>query len=364
MTGRCLYTGQEAARMEGMPQTDTEWMLKAVELSRKGVGTTSPNPPVGAVIVKDGSIIGEGWHEKAGEAHAERRAIADALAKGQGGHLPGSTIYVTLEPCSSHGKTPPCTAAIIEHGISRVVYGMVDPDARHRGKADAILKAAGIEVQGGLCAEECREVLRPWLFATEHGRPWVVAKVASTLDAKMVRQSERWISDPEALKHAHQLRLESDAILVGGETVRRDNPALTIRTPLTAPSERKEQPWRIVMTRHRADLPAGATLFTDEHSARTLVLENVEDYPAMLQRLYAEHGIITLMLECGGNLLREFLDRGLVNEWVQDIAPILSGGAAQVVPGDFLACELHLERTTFTQAGKDLIIRGILPLDD
>lgn len=364
MTGRCLYTAQEAARMEGMPQTDTEWMLKAVEHSRKGVGTTSPNPPVGAVIVKDGSIIGEGWHEKAGEAHAERRAIADALAKGQGGHLPGSTIYVTLEPCSSHGKTPPCTAAIIEHGISRVVYGMVDPDARHRGKADAILKAAGIEVQGGLCAEECHEVLRPWLFATEQGRPWVVAKVASTLDAKMVRQSERWISDPEALKHAHQLRLESDAILVGGETVRRDNPALTIRTPLTAPSERKEQPWRIVMTKRRDTLPTDAKVFTDEHRTRTLVFENVKDYPEMLQRLYKEQGIITLMLECGGTLLREFLDRGLVNEWMQDIAPILSGGEAQAVPGNFLSQELHLEHPTFTQAGKDLIIRGILPLDD
>ena len=343
-----------------MEERDTEWMLRAVELSRKGVGTTSPNPPVGAVIVKDGSILGEGWHERAGEAHAERRAIADAIAKGQGSNLPGSTIYVTLEPCSSHGKTPPCTDAVIENGITRVVYGMVDPDSRHRGRADALLQSAGIAVQGGVCAEACREVLRPWLFATEHGRPWVVAKVACTLDAKMVRRSERWISDPEALRHAHQLRTASDAILVGGETVRRDNPALTIRTPLTAPSERKEQPWRIVMTRHRAGLPADATLFTDEHSARTLVLENVEDYPAMLQRLYAEYGIITLMLECGGNLLREFLDRGLVNEWVQDIAPILSGGAAQVVPGDFLAHELHLEHTTFTQAGKDLIIRAIL----
>ena len=347
-----------------MEERDTEWMLRAVELSCKGVGTTSPNPPVGAVIVKDGSILGEGWHERAGEAHAERRAIADAIARGQGANLPGSTIYVTLEPCSSHGKTPPCTDAVIEHGITRVVYGMVDPDSRHRGRADALLQSAGIAVQGGVCAEACREVLRPWLFATEHARPWVVAKVACTLDAKMVRCTERWISDPEALRHAHQLRTASDAILVGGETVRRDNPALTIRTPLTAPSERKEQPWRIVMTRHRAGLPADATLFTDEHSARTLVLENVEDYPAMLQRLYAEHGIITLMLECGGNLLREFLDRGLVNEWVQDIAPILSGGAAQVVPGDFLARELHLEHTTFTRAGKDLIIRGILPLDD
>ena len=347
-----------------MEERDTEWMLRAVELSRKGVGTTSPNPPVGAVIVKDGSILGEGWHERAGEAHAERRAIADAIARGQGANLPGSTIYVTLEPCSSHGKTPPCTDAVIKNGITRVVYGMVDPDSRHRGRADALLQSAGITVQGGVCAEACREVLRPWLFATEHGRPWVVAKVACTLDAKMVRRSERWISDPEALCHAHQLRAASDAILVGGETVRRDNPALTIRTPLTAPSERKEQPWRIVMTRHRAGLPTNATLFTDEHSARTLVLKNVEDYLAMLQKLYAEYGIITLMLECGGNLLREFLDRGLVNEWVQDIAPILSGGAAQVVPGDFLARELHLEHTTFTQAGKDLIIRGILPLAD
>ena len=361
MTGGCLYTGQGAGRMNAMAEPDTEWMLRAVELSRKGVGITSPNPPVGAVVVKDGRIIGEGWHEKAGEAHAERRAIADAIARGQGGNLQGSTIYVTLEPCSSHGKTPPCTDAIIEHGISRVVYGMVDPDTRHRGKADAILQAAGIQVQGGVCAEQCREVLRPWIFATEQGRPWVVAKVACTLDAKMVRRAERWISDPEALRHAHQLRVASDAILVGGETVRRDNPALTIRTPLTRPSERKKQPWRIVMTRHRDTLPADAKLFTDEHSARTLVLENVENYPEMLQRLYKERGIITLMLECGGTLLKEFLNRGLVNEWVQDIAPILSGGEAQAVPGDFLANELHLEHTTFTQAGRDIIIRGILP---
>ena len=344
-----------------MAERDTEWMLRAVELSRKGVGTTSPNPPVGAVVVKDGCILGEGWHEKAGEAHAERRALADAVERGNADRLSGSTIYVTLEPCSSHGKTPPCTDAIIRHGIGRVVYGVVDPDARHRGKADAILRAAGIEVQGGICREECREVLRPWLFATQQGRPWVVAKVACTLDARMVRCAERWISDPEALRYSHQLRAASDAILVGGETVRRDNPTLTIRTPLTGPSERKEQPWRVVLTRHRESLPADATLFTDEFRARTLVLEDVQDFALMLQRLYAEQGIITLMLECGGRLLREFLNRGLVNEWMQDIAPILSGGAAHAVPGDFLPAELQLEQPSYTRAGRDIIVRGIIP---
>lgn len=343
-----------------MAERDTEWMQRAVELSRKGVGTTSPNPPVGAVLVKDGSIIGEGWHEVVGEVHAERRAIADAVARGNESLLCGATIYVTLEPCSSHGKTPPCTDAIIERGIARVVYGVVDPDKRHRGQADAVLHAAGIEVRGGVCEEACREVLRPWLFATEHGRPWVVAKVACTLDAKMVRQTERWISDPEALRHSHQLRAASDAILVGGETVRRDNPALTIRKPLVGPSERKKQPLRVVMTRCRESLPQDAALFTDHFKDRTLVLENVEDFAAMLEGLYAGQGVVTLMLECGGKLLREFLDRGLVNEWMQDIAPILSGGAADVVPGDFLVSEAHLEQVVYTRAGRDIIVRGLV----
>lgn len=343
-----------------MAERDTEWMLRAVELSRNGVGTTSPNPPVGAVIVQDGCIIGEGWHEVAGEAHAERRAIADAIARGNERLLPGSTIYVTLEPCSSHGKTPPCTDAIIERGIKRVVYGVVDPDERHRGQADVILRAASIEVQGGVGEEACREVLRPWLFATEHGRPWVVAKVACTLDARMVRQTERWISDSEALRHSHQLRAASDAILVGGETVRRDNPALTIRTPLVGPSERKQQPLRVVMTRHRESLPADATLFTDEYKERTMVLEDVEDFACMLQQLYREHGVVTLMLECGGKLLREFLERGLVDEWMQDIAPILSGGEAALVPGGFLVPEAHLEQVSYTPVGRDMIVRGLV----
>ena len=347
-----------------MSERDTEWMLRAVELSRKGVGTTSPNPPVGAVIVRDGGIIGEGWHEVAGEAHAERRAIADAIAGGNEALLPGSTIYVTLEPCSSHGKTPPCTDAIIERGIKRVVYGVVDPDMRHRGRADAVLRAVGIEVQGGIEEAACREVLRPWLFAAEHGSPWVVAKVACTLDAKMARRTERWISDPEALRHSHQLRAASDAILVGGETVRRDNPALTIRTPLVGPSERKQQPLRVVMTRHRDTLPANATLFTDEYKGRTLVVEDVKDFAEFLQRLHREHGVVTLMLECGGRLLREFLDRGLVNEWMQDIAPVLSGGRHDMVSGDFLDVEQRLEQVSCIRAGRDIIVRGLLARAD
>ena len=347
-----------------MAERDTEWMLRAVELSRKGVGTTSPNPPVGAVIVRDGCIIGEGWHEVAGEAHAERRAIADAIARGNESLLQGSTIYVTLEPCSSHGKTPPCTDAIVERGIKRVVYGVVDPDKRHRGQADAILRAAGIEVQGGIEEAACREVLRPWLFATENGRSWVVAKVACTLDAKMVRRSERWISDPEALRHSHQLRAASDAILVGGETVRRDNPALTIRTPLRGPSERKQQPLRVVLTRHRGTLPVNAVLFADEFKERTLVVENVENLAELLQQLYREHGVVTLMLECGGRLLREFLDRGLVNEWMQDIAPILSGGRQAVVSGEFLDVEQQLGQVSYTRAGRDIIVRGLLSRGD
>ena len=138
---------------------DEARVLQALDLARLGLGMTSPNPPVGAVIYKEDRFLGSGYHHRAGEPHAERMALADALARGHGDDLKGSTLYVTLEPCSSHGKTPPCTQAIIDVGIKRVVYGVVDPDARHRGRANALLEAEGIEVQGGVAEKACRDFL-------------------------------------------------------------------------------------------------------------------------------------------------------------------------------------------------------------
>ncbi len=340
---------------------DRHWMERALELAHRGLGTTSPNPPVGAVIVRDGQLIGEGYHEKAGEPHAERRALADAHARGMGSLLRGATIYITLEPCSSYGRTPPCTEGILEAGIRRVVYGAVDPDTRHRGRADALLRAAGVIVEQGLCEEACMKLLRPWLFALHHGRPWVVAKIATTLDGRICRRQERWLSSAESLRYAHQMRLESDAILIGGGTLRADDPALTIRTPLREVPAVKEQPWRIVLTQNRQLLPPGCRLLTDEHAARSLVYERVDNLRReLLEPLYRERGIVTLMLECGGGLLRRFVEEGLVNEWVQVITPTLGGGEALAIPGGYLAQERHWQAEALIPSGSDIILRGLL----
>lgn len=339
---------------------DELWMMRALELAQKGVGTTSPNPPVGAVIVKNGQILGEGYHERAGELHAERRAIQDALERGHRSELAGSTIYVTLEPCSSHGRTPPCTDAVLERGIARVVYGAVDPDKRHRGRADALLEAEGVQVQGRVAEEACRAFLRPWIHAVENKRPWVTAKIAATLDGRIVRQKERWLSSEESLSYAHQLRAESDGILVGGNTVRTDHPALTIRRPMRPVPECKKQPWRIVLTRSEATLPREIALFTDSYADRTLVFRDVENLGSMLESLFSEYGIIRLMLECGGNLLRSFLEQGLVDEWVQIITPFLSGGEQMLLPGDYMPVERQLADAETFSCGRDIILRGLL----
>lgn len=339
-------------------QEDQKWIQRALELARHGLGLTSPNPPVGSVIVRDGQLLGEGYHEVAGEAHAERRAIADAYARGNGHLLAGATIYITLEPCSSIGRTGACTAAIIESGISRVVYGSTDPDMRHQGCADAILEAAGIEVCPGVLKDACDRFLRSWFHAIQTGRPWVTAKVATTLDGRMTRRGKFWLSGVDTLQYAHQLRLESDAILIGGNTLRTDDPALTIRTPLKTPSPRKKQPWRIVLTENMLSLPPESKLFTDEHQERTLVWEKVGNLNLLLNELYTRYGIVNLMLECGGRLLRRFLEAGLVNEWMQSISPMVGAGPDYVVPGEFLPREFIFRREELVECERDLILRG------
>lgn len=343
-------------------EKDTFYMGRALELATKGIGTTSPNPPVGAVIVGQGGIgiIGEGFHEQAGQAHAERRALANALALGHAEQLKGATIYVTLEPCSSYGRTPPCTEGIIQSGISRVVFGSTDPDKRHQGRAVALLQAAGLQVEGAVMKDACDRLLRPWMHAVGQGRPWVLAKVACTLDARMTRRTERWLSGREALCYAHGLRVQSDAILVGGHTVRTDDPSLTIRTPDIPVPDIKKQPWRVVLTRHADSLPRGAKIFVDPYADRTLIFEQVNNLRAFLENLYREQGIVQLMLECGGTLLRRFLEEGLVDEWVQIITPTLGGGSDEMLPGAFLPEERCFIREQMIPCGKDIILRGIL----
>ncbi len=343
-------------------EKDKFYMERALELAAKGIGTTSPNPPVGAVIVGQGNtgIIGEGFHEQAGRPHAERQALADARARGHAALLKGATIYVTLEPCSSFGRTPPCTEGIIEAGIARVVFGSTDPDKRHQGRAVELLQAAGLQVTDGVMQDACDRLLRPWRHATEQGRPWVLAKAACTLDARMTRRTERWLSGQEALSYAHGIRVQSDAILVGGNTVRTDNPALTIRTPDIPVPAIKKQPWRVVLTNHADTLPRSAKIFTDEHAGRTLVFERVDDFRCVLERLYRERGVVQLMLECGGSLLRRFLEQDLIDEWVQILTPTLGGGPAEMLPGGFLPTEHRFLRGQLIPCGNDIILRGIL----
>src|SRR5471030_1124525 len=250
---------------------DQRHLRRALELAQRGSGLTLPNPRVGAVLVRGGRIIGEGWHQRAGAPHAEVHAVADAKKRGHS--VAGATLYVTLEPCSTHGRTPPCTDLILREKIARVVFAATDPNPAHAGVAARLLRSAGIAVSSGLLAEEATALNRDFNWWIVRRRPWVVAKIALSLDGCIVTPptDDRWLTSPAARTIAHELRWESDAILVGAETARQDNPRLTVRVPgraLVRPG--KVQPWRIVVTRS-GKLPRELHLFSDRHRDRTLM---------------------------------------------------------------------------------------------
>lgn len=340
---------------------DARWMNMAVNLAENGIGLTSPNPCVGAVIVHENRVIGTGFHEKAGLPHAERQAIADGMARGNAALFADSTLYVTLEPCSTTGKTPPCTEAILEHRFKRVVYGSEDPNPRHRGAAANILTQAGIRVTRGILKKECDRLIRGFRLNMLEGRPWVIAKSAMSLDGHISRSPVRsqWLTNEQSRSFVHALRAECDAILTGGNTVRLDNPSLTIRKPSRSVSPLKEQPWRVILTRNAASIPADSVCLTDEFRGRTLIVENVLNYLELLQNLYTERKVGTILIEAGGCLVREFLKAGLVDEWVGFYAPIITGGGAESVEGGpFLKREAFLEHPVVSTFGNDVCIRG------
>lgn len=336
---------------------DEQFMQLAIAEAKKGIGLTSPNPPVGAVIVKDGQVIGKGWHRKAGEPHAEREAIK-SVAKGV--DLTGATIYVTLEPCSTSGRTGACTDAIIEAGFSRVVYGARDVNPDHAGAADEILESAGIEVKSGVLEEECNVLIRGFSKRILKGLPWVIAKSAMSLDGRITRPDGegQWLTGQEARAEAHRIRAEVDAIIVGGKTVRRDNPSLTIRGE--AYRSEKEQPWRLVLTQSgKENLPLDVTVFTDEFKEKTLIHEDMS-LEASLREL-AERGCNTVLLECGGVLMRQFLEQGLVDEVAVFFAPMLTGGGDfGFGVGEHLKKSLALEKMRVKQLGEDVLFRGVV----
>lgn len=324
---------------------DHVFMSRALQLAERGLYTTTPNPRVGCVLVKDGQVIGEGWHEKAGQAHAEINALADAAARPGSAAVAGATAYVTLEPCSHHGRTPPCADTLINARVARVVAAMTDPNPLVAGQGLARLAAAGIAVDSGLLEGAARELNLGFISRMTRGRPWLRLKVAMSLDGKTALGNgvSQWITGPEARRDAHAWRARSCAVLTGSGTVRDDDPRLDVREV-----ETPRQPRPVVVdgqlgTPLDARLLAGrALLFTIRHDptrmgefaargAEVVVLPNADgkvDLTAMLMEL-GSRGINEVLVEGGAGLNGALLAGGHVDELLVYQAPLLLGDKAR-----------------------------------
>jgi len=330
-------------------------MRVALRAAMKGIGHTSPNPAVGAVIVSKGEVIATGWHRQAGLPHAEIEALKKTAS------ARGATLYVTMEPCSTHGRTPPCVDAIIAAGIRRVVIGAIDPNPSHAGRAVRILKKAGISVKTGVLEEECRElnkVFNKWIVT---GMPWVIAKAGVSLDGRTTRKpgEDPWITSPASRANAQKLRARVDAILIGAETLRADNPHLTVRGIRGA-----WQPWRVVLT-HSGKLPRGSHLFTDAHKEKTLVYQN-KPLRVVLRDL-GKKQITSVLIEGGENVLGQAFDNRLVDEAHFHIAPLLLGGPKVSVGGLGVASSsagASIRNPRYEKIGGDIHVSGEVDYPD
>ena len=384
---------------------DDEFMARALRLARRGEGVTSPNPCVGAVLVHMGRIVGKGWHRAAGQPHAEVEAIQAARKAGR--EVRGGILYVTLEPCSTWSRTPPCTDIILAHGLRRVVVGATDPNPVHRGAGFRRLQKTGVEVTAGVLREECLELNRAWNYWIVHKTPWVIAKCAMSLDGKIATRAgeSRWITGKAAREAAHRLRNRVDAILVGVETVLKDDPALTIRLP--KPSVR--QPIRVVLDTH-ARTPPEARILGDaprrEVSSlpkrmrgrtaremagpkgeawvivgrraplariRRLEARGARVWPVgtvdgrvsvkVVLRLLGKLGVTALLVEGGGEVLGSFAQHKAIHEVAFFVAPVIIGGIESVraVAGEGVRRwmdSIKLVGTRVGRVGSDLIVRG------
>jgi diaminohydroxyphosphoribosylaminopyrimidine deaminase/5-amino-6-(5-phosphoribosylamino)uracil reductase len=384
---------------------DQEYMWQALVLAAKGRCRTHPNPMVGCVIVKDGQVVGTGYHRKAGEPHAETFALQEA-----GEAARGATVYVTLEPCAHHGRTPPCAEALIRAGVARVVAAMVDPDPRVSGKGLELLRAAGIEAESGLLETEARQLNRAWLKWKATGRPLVILKWAMTLDGKIacVTGDSRWVTGDEARAQLHQVRDQVDAILVGETTARRDDPELTARPTGPGPlpgwaggldpgpdaSWQPKDPLRIVVD-SMAKTSLEARLFSPELlerplpnktliattriastiktaamrelGAETLELPERQEVVAVEPLLdeLGRRGICSLLVEGGARVHWSFLSQGLADYLMAYIAPKVVGGANAPGPvaGDGqkkMAEAWQMANLKLTLLGDDGLLEGDL----
>jgi diaminohydroxyphosphoribosylaminopyrimidine deaminase/5-amino-6-(5-phosphoribosylamino)uracil reductase len=377
--------------------SDAQFMRLTLRLARRGCGATSPNPMVGAVLVKGGQIIGRGWHRRAGWPHAEIEALRDAQKRGRNPR--GATLYVTLEPCCTHGRTPPCTAAIISAGIKKIVIGATDPNPKHAGKGFKILQRAGIEVVQGILADECtrlNEAFNHWII---HRTPFVTVKAAMTLDGKIATAGgeSKWITGEPARAHGMKLRQGSDAILAGINTILADDPSLTFRKR-KAESGKRKQLRRIVLDSH-ARTPLDAKVVNDEFATLTTIVVGkrapkkrvaalaekvkVGIAPAMKSALRTPHSAIdlrwllkklgaenvtSLLVEGGGEVNASFLLGGFAQRVVFFYAPKILGGrnSRKGVAGGGaknLSEVVQLREVKWRKLGEDLLLMARVVAD-
>ncbi|MBD7944598.1 bifunctional diaminohydroxyphosphoribosylaminopyrimidine deaminase/5-amino-6-(5-phosphoribosylamino)uracil reductase RibD [Psychrobacillus sp. Sa2BUA9] len=358
-------------------EKDQYFMKLALEMSASAKGKTNPNPIVGAVIVKDGVIVGSGIHRKAGEPHAEVHAFKMA-----GSHAEGATLYVTLEPCSHYGKTPPCANLVKDSKVSRVVVATTDPNPEVAGRGIQLLRNAGIEVEVGVLEEEAKKLNERFIHNMTTGLPFVISKFAMTLDGKIATHNghSKWITSESARKEVHQLRNEIDGILVGVGTVIADNPALTTRLPET----QGKNPTRIILdTNLRTPIDsqvlqtvAAKTIIVtsdevDMERAKPFEAKGVKiifvsketnglDLYAALRELY-RLGITDILVEGGGAVNASFLNAGLIDKYYIYIAPKVLGGKDSITPftgpnPDTMIAAKHLYFDDFQKLGEDIRI--------
>ena len=378
-------TDRPAPRWTGLsldPVVETgisPYMLRALTLAWTAVGRTSPNPPVGAVLVRDGRVVGEGNTQPAGQAHAE------VVALNQAGDLArGSTLYVTLEPCSHHGRTPPCTEAIIASGVKEVYVSTVDPNPRVSGSGFGLLQRAGVAVHTGDGQREAQELAAPHVKFITTGRPLVTAKFAMSLDGKIATRTgdSKWITSEESRRYVHELRARSDAIMAGIGTVIADNPQLTARTTDGSPLPR--QPLRVVVD-SRGRLPNDSTLLQQpgstlvaaarecredrvrlEAAGAEVFLTPAKDGRVDLSGLMDELGrrdITSVFVEGGGTLLGSLFDAGLVDRVVGFVAPVIVGGESALSPvggegAELMTEALRLKDVRIETFGDDVAVTG------
>lgn len=360
--------------------TDEDFMRRALSLAEKGMGFTSPNPMVGAVIVRDGEIIGEGWHRKYGELHAERNAFADCDSRGI--DCSGADMYVTLEPCCHYGKTPPCTEAVIEHGIRRVFIGSSDPNPLVAGKGAALLRDHGIEVRESILREECDGLNEIFFHYITTGLPFVTMKYAMTIDGKIACYTgkSQWITGEAARKHVHRERLRHSAIMVGVGTVLADDPMLNCRL------ENSRDPIRIICD-SSLRTPLSSKIVRTAGEIPTIIATVSEDTEKLAQyeaagcriirtspeagrvdlkelmKVLGSEKIDSILLEGGGELNWSALNAGIVSKVQVFIAPKIFGGEGAKSPVGGIGADspdnaFMLGKSRIVHIGDDILIES------